>query len=67
MVCRMNKADLITLTVARNILGVSRTKIWRLVREGTLTVYVNPLDRREKLVRRSQVEALLKNAEALAA
>lgn len=67
MVCRMEKADLITLTVARNILGVSRTKIWRLVREGTLRAYANPLDKREKLVQRSQVEALLTNSEALAA
>jgi hypothetical protein len=63
----MDKADLITLTVARSLLGVSRTKIWRLVREGTLMVYSNPLDKREKLVKRSQVEALLTNAEALAA
>jgi hypothetical protein len=63
----MDKADLITLSVARAILGVSRTKIWRLVRDGTLTVYSNPLDRREKLVQRSQVEALLTHAEALAA
>jgi hypothetical protein len=67
MVYGMDKADLITLTVARTILGVSRTKIWRLVREGTLIVYSNPLDKREKLVKRSQVEALLTNAEALAA
>jgi hypothetical protein len=67
MVWSMDKAELITLTAARNILGVSRTKIWRLVREGTLIVYSNPLDKREKLVKRSQVEALLTNAEALAA
>lgn len=67
MVCGMDKADLITLTAARSILGVSRTKIWRLVREGALVVYSNPLDKREKLVPRSQVEALLTHAEALAA
>ncbi|GEM_PF-5185804 len=48
-----------TLTEARAVLGVSKTKMARLVREGRLTVYENPLDRRQKLVERQEVEALL--------
>jgi hypothetical protein len=64
MIRRMEKAELITLTEARRILGVSRMKVWRLVKEGTLTAISNPLDKRQKLVQRLQVEALILNTEA---
>ena len=48
-----------------NLLGVSRTKVWRLVKEGQLGAVVNPLDKREKLFSKSQVESLIpKRAEA---
>lgn len=63
----MENTDFITLTEARHILGVSRMKVWRLVKEETLTAIANPLDKRQKLVRRSQVEALMPTAEAKAA
>jgi excisionase family DNA binding protein len=63
----MKKIDLITLTEARRILGVSRMKVWRLVKDGTLTAISNPLDKRQKLVHRLEVEALVLNTEARAA
>jgi|GEM_PF-1153815 len=49
-------SDLITVGAARERLGVSRPKMARLIREGLFPVYINPLDRREKLVRWAEVE-----------
>jgi excisionase family DNA binding protein len=43
---------------AARMLGVSHTKLWRLVRDGTLSAQENPLDRRVKLIRREDVERL---------
>jgi excisionase family DNA binding protein len=43
---------------AAHILGVSNAKIWRLVKAGELSAYQNPLDRREKLIRREDLERL---------
>ncbi len=46
-------------------LGVSRVKIAQLLRRGDLRFFTNPLDGREKLVSRAEVEALKpKRAEA---
>jgi predicted DNA-binding transcriptional regulator AlpA len=57
----MEKKDLITLNEARSLLGVSRMKIWRLVKEGSLTAIPNKLDKREKLVSKSEVLSLVPN------
>jgi predicted DNA-binding transcriptional regulator AlpA len=63
--CGMKTDELIALSQAMNLLRVSRTKIWRLVKEGQLDAIVNPLDKREKLFSKSQVESLIpKRAEA---
>ena len=56
--------DLITLTEARRILGVSQTKIALLVRNRTLTHYQDPLDARVKLVSRAEVVALISREKA---
>lgn len=50
--------DLITLTEAAELLGVSRFKMSRLVREGVLQAYTSVLDRRQRLVRQADVNAL---------
>lgn len=50
--------EFITLQEAEAILGVSRFTIWRLIKDGELTAYQAPADRRRKLVRREDVEAL---------
>ncbi len=50
--------DLITLSEAARLLGVSRPKMSRLVGGGKLTTYDDPLDERAKLVSRREVLAL---------
>jgi excisionase family DNA binding protein len=50
--------NFMTLTAAAEALDVSRFKISRLIRDGELKAFVSPLDRRQRLVRRSDVEAL---------
>ena len=54
----MAERVLITVGDARERLGVSNHTIARLIREGHLTTYDNPLDRRQKLVDEAEVEAL---------
>jgi excisionase family DNA binding protein len=50
--------DLMTIGEAQHRLGVSKKKIAQLIRDGELVTLPNPLDRRIKLVKRSDVEAL---------
>jgi excisionase family DNA binding protein len=47
-----------TLVEAAETLGVSRFKVSRLIRDGELRAFVSPLNRRQKLVRRDDVEVL---------
>ncbi len=39
-------------------LGVSRTKVWRLIKEGVLTTRVDVLDRRRKLIPLAEIDQL---------
>ncbi len=39
-----------TVTAAAEALGVTRFRIWDLIKRGELTYTVNPLDRRSKLI-----------------
>ncbi len=55
----MSKRALITVGEARDRLGVSNHTVARLVREGKLTAYPNPLDKRQKLVDAAEVTALM--------
>jgi excisionase family DNA binding protein len=48
----------ITVTEAARRLGVSRHKVWLLMREGALPSRPNPLDRRQKLIPVEAVERL---------
>ena len=50
--------DLILVKDARKLLGVSNIKMANLIRDGYLTTYENPLDKREKLISKEQVLAL---------
>jgi excisionase family DNA binding protein len=52
--------EYLTLTQAAQILGVSRWTLYRRIDEGALTVYESPSNRRVKLVRRPDVERLMK-------
>jgi hypothetical protein len=55
---RGERGNLITIGQARGMLGVSRTTMARLVKEGRFTLYQNPLDRRQKLVDIDEVREL---------
>lgn len=50
--------ETVTMREAAALLGVSNTQIWRLVRDGILQATPNPRDRREKLIRLTDVERL---------
>lgn len=57
--------DLITISEARELLGVSWNKMAKLVKDGVLRHYPNQLDHRVKFVSKAEVLALLpKRAEA---
>ncbi len=59
----MHERRRIGLMEAAERLGVSPMTIRRLVREGELQVYSNPLDRRQKLVDVEEVERLRQAAQ----
>jgi excisionase family DNA binding protein len=50
--------EFMTLEEAADLLQVSRFTLWRLLKEGKLPAYQSEADRRRKLVRREDVEAL---------
>lgn len=50
--------DLISVSEARKILGVSRFKIAELIKRELLRSYENPLNRRVKLISRAELLAL---------
>jgi hypothetical protein len=49
-----------TMTQARKYLGVSFTKLTSLVASGKIPYEVNPLDHRVKLIKRSDLDTLLR-------
>ena len=51
--------DLIKVTAARKLLGVSPMRMAQLIKDGFLRTFDNPLDRRVKLVSRAEVDSLL--------
>ncbi len=51
-------SEYLGLREAADLLGVSRFTIWRLIRDGDLDAYQSQVDRRQKLVKRADVEAL---------
>ena len=52
--------DLINITEARSILGISANKMASLISSGTLRYEQDPLDHRVKLVNRKDVESLMR-------
>lgn len=49
----------LTLTEAARRLGVSRTKVWSMVRAGELVAYADPLDKRQRLIPQVAIDELL--------
>ena len=52
--------DVVTVTEAAELLGTSKEKIARLVRQGVLTARRSTLDARRRLIPRSEIEELLR-------
>jgi hypothetical protein len=55
-----NDSELVNVAEARRILGISANKMSALIGSGTLPYEQDPLDRRVKLVRRADVENLMR-------
>jgi excisionase family DNA binding protein len=53
-------SEYLTMQEATRLLGIGRMTLWRRVRDGVLPVYRSERDRRARLVKRSDVERLLK-------
>jgi len=51
-------AELTTISEAARFLGVSRTKMWLLVKNNIIQYQKDPLDDRKKLIRKSDLEQL---------
>ena len=54
----MSQSEYMTVSEAAAYLGVSNPKMTRLIQSGVLPTVENVLDKRSKLVRRADVEAL---------
>lgn len=54
----VDMSTMMTVGQAADYLGVSRTKVWKLIGEGILSPVTNPLDKRQKLVPAEQIERL---------
>lgn len=50
--------EFLSMREAREYLKVSKPKMWRLVKNGVLPVYKDPLDKRKKLVLKSDLDKL---------
>ena len=58
----MAEPELISVGEAQRRLQTSKNTIARLLRDGALTIYLDPLDRRKKLVDAAEVERLRRPA-----
>ena len=50
--------EFLTMAEAREYLGVSKPKMWRLVRDGVLPTYEDATDKRKKLIRKDDLDRL---------
>ncbi len=51
-------SDYVSMREAQEILGVSNFTIWQMVKDGRLPAYQSETDRRKKLIRRADLDAL---------
>ena len=56
---RVSEHDMVTVTEAARLLGTTNERIARLVKRGVLTSRVSNLDRRRRLIPRTDVERIL--------
>ncbi len=55
--------EFMTLHEAAEALGVSRATIWRRVQKGEIIAFQSHQDRRQRLVRREDIEAMMRPVE----
>lgn len=60
----MNVSEYVTVAEARDMLGVTKRRIAEMIEDGTLPSEPNPFDKRSKLIKRSDVEELLRKRPA---
>ncbi len=51
-----NDREYLNIQEAAGELGITRRRLWQMVKDGQIEAVTNPLDRREKLIARSEVE-----------
>jgi excisionase family DNA binding protein len=59
--------ELMTVGEAREYLGVGKAKMAKLIHDGVLPTQPDPLDKRIRLIKRSDVEALAEQSSKSAA
>jgi predicted DNA-binding protein (UPF0251 family) len=57
------KRETLTLTEAQELLGVSRSTLWRILKTYQIQALTDVLDTRVKLVRKADIERVLADAE----
>lgn len=55
--------EFMTLNEAAEALGVSRATIWRRIQKGEIVAFQSQQDRRQRLVRRKDIEAMMRPVE----
>ena len=60
----MNASEYVTVAEAREMLQVTKRRIAEMIEDGTLPSEPNPFDKRSKLIKRSDVEELLRKRPA---
>lgn len=61
------EAEYVTVNGAAELLGTTRRRVWAMLKEGQLHAVTNPIDRREKLIPRVEVEELARYTKKSAA
>jgi hypothetical protein len=54
----IDEPEYLNVQQAADALGTNRRRIWQLIKEGQIETVTNPLDRREKLITRVEIERL---------
>jgi excisionase family DNA binding protein len=50
--------EFVTMGKAQELLGVSKFTVWQMVKDGRLTAYQLPTDRRHKYIRIDEIQAM---------